>query len=292
VRLRGEAEAVLEDVRFRGPRSAVTQQGGRTRLRRVTVEGGHGPGVWVVDGAVVLEDVAVTGHEFALATHGARLEVRGFTSVRARRAGLALVSSRGELEDVVVRESGRFGALQLVDSDLTLRRFRAEGVDAYGVHATNGRLRASEGTITGVRSSEGFFGDGLHLRGVVAEVEGLVVRDAVGAGVLAAQGAELTLRNASLTGCREAGVVVERYGVVRAEGLEVRGSGGPALAALQDGVLWVDALTSTGNAEGLVWAECEGQTRVVLGRLQAEEPRGLEAPCVERQGPKQTRPAP
>ena len=32
-------------------------------------------------------------------------------------------------------------------------------------------------------------------------------------------------------------------------------------------------------------------TRVVLGRLQAEDSRGLTAPCVERQEPKQARPA-
>jgi hypothetical protein len=290
VQVLGKAEAVLEDVRFQGPVSALEQEGGRTRLARVSVEGGRGPAVWVVDGVVRLEDVSVTGHEFGLATNGASVEVRGLTSVRAERAGLGLVKSRGELEDVVVRRSGRFGGLHLVDSDLTLRRFRVDEPDAYGVQATNGRLRAREGTITRVRSSEGVFGDGLHLRGVKLEVEGLLVRDAVGAGVLAAQGAEVTLKDVVLEGCRQAGVAVESHGAVTAGGLEVRGSGGPALAAFQDGVLRVDALSARDNAEGLVWAECEGETRVVLGRIQSQDTRGLETPCVEHPGAKKATP--
>lgn len=280
VSVKGGAEAVLESVRSEGPVTAVQQEGGRTELRRVSAEGGRGPALWVQDGAMKLEGVSVTGHEFGLSAHGAELEVRGFTSVRAEQAGLALVESRGRLEDVEVRGSGRFGALQLVGSDLTLRHVRVDGADAYGVQATNGRLRASDVTITRLRSSEHLFGDGLHLRGVVAEVEGLVVRDVEGAGVLAAQGAEVTLRDATLVGCRQAGVAVETLGAVNAERLEVRDSGGPALAVLRDGTLRADALTAKGNAEGLLWAECEGETQVHLGRLQTEDKRGLEAPCV------------
>jgi hypothetical protein len=282
VLIRGGAEAVLEGLRFQGPATAVEQQEGRTTLRRVSVEGGRGPAVWVVEGAMTLEAVAVTGHEFGLAANRAEVDVRGFTSVGAARAGLAVLSSRGGLEDVVVRGSGRYGALQLVDSDLTLKRFRVEGADAYGVQATNGRLKASQGTLTGLRSTEGLFGDGLHLRGVVAEVERLEVRDVVGAGVLAAQGAQVTLRDVTLSGCQQAGVAVESHGSVTARGLEVRGSGGPALAALRDGVLRVESLTASGNKEGLLWADCEGETQVHLGRYHSDETKVLAAPCVTK----------
>ncbi|XXF79505.1 hypothetical protein P2318_07050 [Myxococcaceae bacterium GXIMD 01537] len=282
VRAEGGAEVLLEDVRFQGPVTAVRQEGGRTHLTRVSVEGGRGPAVWVVEGAVRLESVAVTGHEFGLATHGAEVEARDFTSVRAERAGLALVRTRGRLEGIVVRDSGRFGGLQLVDSEVSLTGFRVDGADAYGLHASRGRLTARDGVLTRLRSSEGVFGDGLHLRGVIAEVEGLTVRGAPGAGVLAAQGAEVRLRDVSLSGCQQAGVVVETLASVRADGVEVSGSAGPALAVLRDGVLQVDALTSRGAAEGLLWAECEGETRVRLGRFQAEDSRGLSGPCVER----------
>jgi hypothetical protein len=282
VRVSG-AEAVLEGVRFQGAVMALDQEGGQVRLRQVTVEGGRGPGLLVGEGGTLqLEEVLVTGHEYGLASYRAKLEVRGFTSVRAERAGLGLTLSTGRLEDIQVRENGSFGALQFVDSDLEVRGFRVDGGDAYGLVATKGRLRAREGSITRVRSSEGFTGDGLHLRGVKADIESVEVRDVVGAGVLAAQGAEVELRDVTLSACKHAGVVVETLGRVTAVGLDVRGTGGPALAVLRDGELSADVLTASGLAEGLIWAECEGSAQVRLGRLRTEDLRGLSAPCVQR----------
>ncbi|HEX8704719.1 MAG TPA: DUF1565 domain-containing protein [Myxococcaceae bacterium] len=282
VKVKGAAEAVLETVAFQGAVMALDQEGGQVRLKRVTVEGGRGPGLLVRDGALQIEESTVTGHEYGLATNGAKLEVRGFTSVRAERAGLGLARSSGRLENVQVRESGSFGAMQFIDSDLEVRGFRVEGVDAYGVTATKGRLRAREGQITQVRSSEGFTGDGLHLRGVNADIEAVQVSDAAGAGVLAAQGGDVVLRDVKLTRCKQAGLLVENLGRVQAQGLEVRGPGGPALAVLRDGDASVDLLTASELTEGLLWAECEGSARVRLGRVKSENRQGLSAPCVEQ----------
>ncbi len=282
VRVNGGAEAVLETVAFSGAVMGLDQEGGRVRLRRVTVEGGRGPGLLVRDGALQIEESTVLGHEYGLASNGAKLEVRGFTSVRAERAGLGLAKSSGRLEDLQVRESGSFGALQFIDSDLEVRGFQVESVDAYGLTATKGRLRAREGTITRVRSSEGFTGEGLHLRGVNADIEAVQVSDVVGAGVLAAQGGEVVLRNVTLSRCKQAGVLVENLGRVQAHGLEVRGPGGPALAVLRDGDATVDLLTASELTEGLLWAECEGSARVRLGRVKSENRQGLSAPCVEQ----------
>ena len=282
VRVKGGAEAELETVAFRGAVLGLDQEGGRVRLRRVTVEGGRGPGLLVRDGTLQIEESAVTGHEYGLASNGAKLEVRGFTSVRAERAGMGLARSTGRLENLEVRESGSFGALQFIDSDLEVRGFRVEGVDAYGLTATKGRLRAREGTITRLRSSEGFTGDGLHLRGVNADIEAVQVSDVAGAGVLAAQGGEVVLRNVTLSRCKQAGLLVENLGKVQAHGLEVRGPGGPALAVLRDGDATVDQLTASELTEGLLWAECEGVARVRLGRVKSENRQGLTAPCVEQ----------
>ncbi|HYH96016.1 hypothetical protein, partial [Hyalangium sp.] len=259
--------------------------GGRVRLRRVTVEQGRGPGLLVREGTLEIEDGLVIGHEYGLASYAAKLEVRGFTSLRAERAGLGLTRSTGRLVDIQVSRSGSFGALQLVDSDLEVRDFRVDDVDAYGVLATRGKLRARNGTITRVRAKEGYTGDGLHLRGVEAELEGVQVREALGAGVLAAQGAEVTLRDVTLSGCKLAGLVVESLARVKAVGLEVRDTKGTALAVLRDGEVWADALTASGMAEGLVWAECEGATKVHLERLNTEDRRGLSAPCIEVASP-------
>lgn len=278
---RGGAEAVLEEISFQDAVVALEQDGGRVRLHRVTVEQGRGPGVLVRDGALEVDDVVVVGHEYGLASYGAKLEVRGFISLKAARAGLGLTRSTGRLQDLQVRQSGNFGALQLVDSDMEVSELRADEVDAYGVLATQGKLRLRNATLTRLSAKEGYTGDGLHLRGVQAEVEGLQVRDVPGAGVLAAQGAEVTLRDATLARCKLAGLTVESLARVKALGLEVRDTEGPALAVMREGEVWADALTASGLGDGLVWAECEGATRVHLQRLQSEDRRGLTAPCID-----------
>jgi hypothetical protein len=272
---------VLEEVSFQGAVIGLVQDGGRVQLRRVSVEQGRGPGVLVRDGALEIEDGLVVGHEYGLVTYGTKLEVRGFTTVGAERAGLGLTRSTGRLQDLQVRQSGNFGALQLVDSDVDVSGLRADEVDAYGVLATRGKLRLRNATLTRLTAREGYTGDGLHLRGVQAEVEGLQVRDVPGACVLAAQGAEVTLRDATLSRCKLAGLTVESQARVKALGLEVRDIPGPGLAVMSDGEVWADALTASGLGDGLVWAECEGATRVHLGRLQSEDRRGLEAPCID-----------
>jgi hypothetical protein len=155
-----------------------------------------------------------------------------------------------------------------------------DAADAYGVLATRGKLRVRNGTITRLSSKEGYSGDGLHLRDVEADIEGVQVREVAGSGVLAAQGARVTLRDVTLVQCKMAGLAVESLARVRAVGVEVRDTGGAALAVLRDGDLWADALTASGLAEGLVWAECEGATRVHLERLHTEDRRGLSAACV------------
>ncbi|WP_269744447.1 right-handed parallel beta-helix repeat-containing protein [Stigmatella aurantiaca] len=282
VHVQGGGEVLLEGVRFTGAETALDQEGGRGRLLRGTVEGGRGPGLLVRGGSIAIEAVTISGHEYGLAAQGASLEVRDFTSVRAQRAGMGLTRTTGRLQDIQVRESGSFGALQLVDSDLELRGFRIEDVDAYGVVATRGRLRVSKGHIARVRSSDGFTGEGLHLRGVKAQVEGLEVRDAKGAGVLAAQGTEVDVRDARLRGCKQAGLLVESLSEMQATEIEIHDTEGPALAVLRDGRLWVEALTASGLAEGLVWAECGGSTRVRLGLVRSTNLQGLSAPCVER----------
>lgn len=277
----GAAETVLEEVSFQDAVVGLEQDGGRSRLRRVTVEQGQGPGVMFRNGTLEMDDVLVVGHEYGLATYGAKLEVRGFTAVKTERAGLGLTRSTGRLQDLQVRQSGNFGALQLVDSDVEVSELRADQADAYGVLATRGRLRLRNATFTRLSAREGYTGDGLHLRGVWAEVEGLQVRDAPGTGVLAAQGAEVTLRDATLSRCKLAGLTVETGARVKALGLEVRDIPGPGIAVMSDGEVRADGLTASGLSDGLIWAECQGTTRVQLGRLQSEDRRGLEAPCID-----------
>jgi hypothetical protein len=275
------AEVTLEEVRFQGAEVALHQAGGEVTVRRTQVAGGKGPGLFARKGTLRLEDVTVTGHEYGLQGLEATLEVRGFTSERAQRAGVALVGGGGTLEGVVVRGSGSFGGLQLLGADVVVRGVRVEDGDAYGIAATRGRLRVEGGTLTRLTTREGDSGDGLHLRDVEAEVEGLVVREVAGVGVLGAQGARVVLRDVSLEACRQGGVVAETLGEVTVASLEVRDLGGPVLAAHEAGVLQVEALTVKGAAPRLVWADCQGATRVRLGRvLGTDGGWGTLAPCV------------
>ncbi|NMO23629.1 hypothetical protein HG543_53590, partial [Pyxidicoccus fallax] len=269
----------LEDARFSGPVSALGVDGGHAEVRRATAEGGRGSAFSVVEGVLVLTDVRVTGHEYGLsATQARRLGVHGFTSERAERAGLGVVNSRGVLEDVVVRDSGTFGGIQLLGGELELRRFQVEGAAEYGLVARQGKLRVRDGTITRVRAGDG---DGLHLRDLDADVAGVRVDDVAGVCVLAAQSARVVLRDAKLSGCGHVALMVDRQGRLEATGVEVTG-GGTALAAMGEGELRADTLTASGMAEGLVWAECGGNTRVTLARVRSEDARGVSSPCVER----------
>ncbi len=281
-----EVEAELESVRFRGALTALYQVDGRVRLRHVTVEEGREAGLFAQRGSLRLEDVTVTGHEYGLQTVETTLEARGFTSVRAVRAGVVLIGSRGSMEETVVLGSGNYGAMLLVGSDMVLRGVRVDGADEYGISVTRGRLRLQQAVITGLTSRGGDSGDGLHLRDAEVEVEGLVVRNVAGVGVLGAQGSRVRLRDVSLESCQEAGVHVETLGRVTAESLVVRGSSGPALIAMDSGVLRVDALTVRDNAAGLVWADCQGDTAVRLGRVTewglGQGSSGPEASCVGR----------
>lgn len=283
-----DSEAELESVRFRGPLTALYQEAGRVRLRDVSVAGGSEVGLFVQRGTLRLEDVTVTGHEYGLQSMKATLEGRGFTSVRAVRAGVALIGSQVELEDTVVLGSGGFGGVSLVASETVLRGLRVDGAQEYGVTATRGRLRLERAILTRLTTRDGDAGDGLHLRDTRVEAEGLVVRGAAGVGVLAAQGSQVVLREASLESCREAGVWAETLARVTAVGLEVRGSGGPALVALEDGVLRVDALLARDNAAGLVMADCQGATGVTLGRVSGqgvERETGAGLACVASPSP-------
>ncbi|MCY1016368.1 hypothetical protein [Pyxidicoccus sp. MSG2] len=281
VRVRGAGARVeLADVKFSGPDSAVGVDAGHADVRHAVAEGGKGSAFSVVDGALILEDVRVTGHEYGLsATRARTLEVRRFTSVRAERAGLGVVGSRGVLEDVVVRDSGDYGGLQLVGGDLQVQRFRVEGSAEYGLSALHGRLRLRDGTILRVRSADGSAGDGLQLREVEADVEGVVVREVAGSCVLAAQAAHVKLRDAELSGCRYSGLAVDTQAWLEATGVVIDGAGA-AMTATGQGELRVDGLTASGLGDGLVWADCQGNTRVSLERVRSEDARGLPTPCV------------
>ncbi|WP_426749452.1 hypothetical protein [Myxococcus sp. Y35] len=283
VRARGTGSlAVVEKTRFTGPATAVSVDGAHAEVRDATAEGGQAAGFSVMEGTLILEDVEVTGHEYGVsAMQARRLDVRRFTSTRAARAGMGLSLSRALLRDIEVRDSGAYGGLQFVGGDLDVERIRLEGTAEYGLMALRGKLRLRDATISRVSTSDGVAGDGLHLRQLEADVEGVVVHGAQGACVLAAQNARVSLRDADLEACGYVGMLTDTLARMSASHVSVRGAA-TALGALGDGELRVDGLTARELVQGLVHAECGGATQVHVQDLRSDDTRGLSAPCVQR----------
>ncbi|WP_239989393.1 hypothetical protein [Corallococcus macrosporus] len=283
VRLRGaDMRARLEDVRFSGPATAVGVDGAHAEVLRSSAEGGQAAAFSVMSGTLILDEVTVTGHEYGLsAMQALRLEVHRFTSVRAQRAGMGVSLSRARLRDIVVRESGSYGGLQFLGGDLDVQGVRVEGAGEYGLMALRGKLRLRDADIRGVRTADNVTGDGLHLRQVEADVEGVVVREAQGACVLAAQAARVSLRGAKLEACGDVGLMTDTLARLDASSVKIDGAAS-ALKAHGGSELRVESLDARGLAKGFAQAECEGGTQVLLKDLRSEDTRGLpETPCVQ-----------
>ncbi|WP_256337239.1 hypothetical protein [Myxococcus xanthus] len=281
VRLRGaDVRATLEDLQFTGAATAVGVDGAYAEVRRSTAEGGQAAAFSVMDGTLILDEVSVTGHEYGVSSMQARrLDVHRFTSVRAIRAGMGLLMSCVRLRDIVVRDSGAYGGLQFSGGDLDVQGVRVDGAAEYGVMALRGKLRLRDVDIRRVRTADGVTGDGLHLRQVEADVEGVVVRDAQGACVLAAQNARVSLRGAKLETCGYVGLLTDTLARMNAVNVDIQGAA-TALGALGNGELRVESLSASGLETGFVHAECEGATQVHLKEFRSEDTRGLSARCV------------
>lgn len=281
VRLLGaDVRATMEDLQFTGAATAVGVDGAYAEVRRSTAEGGLAAAFSVMDGTLILDEVAVTGHEYGVSSMQARrLDVRRFTSVRAIRAGMGLLMSRVRLRDIVVRDSGAYGGLQFSGGDLDVQGVRVDGAAEYGVMALRGKLRLRDVDIRGVRTADGVTGDGLHLRQVEADVEGVVVREAQGACVLAAQNARVSLRRAKLESCGYVGLLTDTLARMSAANVDIQGAA-TALGALGGGELRVESLSASGLETGFIHAECEGATQVHLKEYRSKDTRGLSARCV------------
>ncbi|MFP2959503.1 hypothetical protein ACLEPN_17095 [Myxococcus sp. 1LA] len=283
VRLRGaKMRARLEGVRFSGPATAVGVDGAHAEVLRSSAEGGQAAAFSVMSGTLILDEVTVTGHEYAVsAMQAVLLDVHRFTTVRAIRAGMGVSLSRARLRDIVVRESGAYGGLQFLGGDQDVQGVRVEGASEYGLMALRGKLRLRDADIRGVHTADGVTGDALHLRQVEADVEGVVVRDAQGACVLAAQDARVSLRGAKLESCGDVGLMTDTLARMDASNVKIQGAA-RALKAHGGSELRVDSLDAQGLEKGFVQAECEGDTQVHLKDLRSEDLRGLSAaPCVQ-----------
>ncbi|MFZ5470234.1 MAG: hypothetical protein ACOZIN_12435 [Myxococcota bacterium] len=272
VEVRG-GRAQLTGCRFDGPVTALHLVGGEAHLSDVDVVGGRGPGVFAAQGKLTARWVRVFGHEYGLLTGaGAWVQVEDFSAVRPQRAGVALVGTRGHLADVVVLEGASYAGLQLLESELELRRVQVHRVSSTGLFARLGSLRLFGAVVTQVRGDGQSGGDGVELRGVKAELEDVVVRDVDGSGVIATVEAEVVAKGVSCARCRFGALVAERRSQVVAYAVEARGCGTSALVVPDEARLSVHGLFSRENAEGPLWAECGQGAQVTLTQVESDVP--------------------
>jgi hypothetical protein len=271
----------ITDSRFEGPVTGIHQTAGTIRVQRTSFSGGRGPALFTARGRLELSDVRVHGHEYGVQCgEGATLKADGFSSIRADRAGIALARATAELEEIVIVDSGSFGGLQLVSAAASLRRFWIHGGEAYGIHARDSQLTASDGAITQIKDRDGAAGDGIHVRGGRTTLASVSIRIAAGAGALAAESAELSMRDVTLENCRWAGLIAETLARVRGSSLWVRHAGGAAIAVPSEADVQIDLLGSEGNSQGAVWAECASGAQVVLSRPRGDALGGTTSRCV------------
>jgi hypothetical protein len=268
----------VEQGRFDGPTVGVHQVGGALHVERSSFSGSQGVGLFSSGGSLTLKRVSVTGHEYGLQTGaGTHLEAVDFTSVKAERAAIALVKTTGWMTDVAAVESGSFGALQLLESDLRIERLRIDSPLASGLLVRLGRLVLEDAVISRVRAETGprgesSGGDAVVIRGADARLSHLAVAGAQGAGLVVTSEAHVTLSSATFDDCRWGGVAADRGARLEGVSLLVRRSPGAALTVSDHAVVKVDLLWAEGVAGGAVSADCASGARVLLSRTRGAAP--------------------
>ena len=303
VRVLPGGKAELREVRFQGPFQRAVEATGPASLRLTKVQvqdavtglwlsggagvvasmevrGGRGPGLYVAGATLQFQNLRVEGHEYGLLTGaGARVEGRGVRSTGAERAGVALVKSKGALDDVHVESAGPMGGVQLVSSEVRLRGLEVQGGRSSSLVARDSQLTLEAGVVTGPRTSDPLEGDAVQIRGGRATLGGLRVSDCSGIGVLAAEGATVTLSRSTVSGAGVAGVAVETLARLEATGVSVDRTEGPAVLVTDRGVARLHGMTSRGNRDGALWAECSQGVEVEIDGWTGDVT-PMPAPCV------------
>ncbi|HZH02729.1 MAG TPA: hypothetical protein VEY30_03025 [Myxococcaceae bacterium] len=271
-------------TRFAGTGTAVHLVGGRAVLRRTEIGAGAkaGPGVFCATGALRLEQVSVQGHEYGLLTRAqCQLEGIKLTVSGAWRAGVSLVETRGQLTELSVADSGSYGGVQLVGSNMRLERFQVQRSEAYGISARGGRLLLLDGEVALVRDHGGSAGDGIHARAGRVEVRSVTVRSVEGVGLLAAQQAQVTGRGLVLQATRAAGLLAETGARVSLSDTALDRTQGPALVVPGDAQVRLDSVEASGPVGAGLFIDCARGARVEVSDWRGES-YGLALPCVRR----------
>lgn len=279
-------DAVLEATELvsDGPVEALHLARTQALVRKLTVSGGRGPGIFAVEGALTLSDATVNGHEYGLEAKKTALTVEGFTSRKAEFAGIAALQCTGTLRHVSTEDSGSYGGLQLLESALTVEGLKVKRGASTGVLVRLGTVTLDDATIEQIRPDHGpggdDGGDGLHVRDAEVTVKNLTVRDVEGLGVFASAAARVKIQLLRCERCKVGSVLAERIATVSVHGLISRGGQGPAIAVPDRASIVVEDADIT-SSEAAIWAECSQGAQVTVRRLKSNLPQPP-SPCIER----------
>lgn len=278
------AAATVRDCRFRDAVTAVKALDAQLLLERVEISGGRGPAIGLNGVTATLRQLTVFGQEYGL-LGGPRSEIEllDFTSIRPDRAGIGLYQAKVRARGVLVTDTGSYGGVQSVDSELELERFLLLRTQAWGIAVMGGRATLRDGTIREVSSTAqnaGSGDDGIVVRRGTARVEAVRIDDVRGAGIEAAEGSELTVRAVELDRTGWGGLLVESFAHVDARSVISRHSSSAAVVVPDRARLRVDALSSEDDADGPLYAECGQGAEVVAGRIRSRSKQGLTSRCV------------
>ncbi|RPH71627.1 MAG: right-handed parallel beta-helix repeat-containing protein [Myxococcaceae bacterium] len=276
----GPAALRLVGVQVQDAVTGLWLSGGAAHVESMEVRGGRGPGIYVAGGTLHLRDVRIGGHEYGLLTgEGARVDGRGLRSAGAERAGFALVKSKGTLEDVHVESAGPMGAVQLIASEVRIRGLEVEGGRSSGLVTRNAQVTLEGGTFRGPRATDPDEGDAVQIRGGGATLGGLRIQDCSGIGMLAADGASVTIARSTVSGAAVAGLAVETEATLTATEVSIERTAGPAVLATSRGRARLRSMTARTNRDGPLWAECsQGVDVEIDGWTGDVSP--VRAPCV------------
>ena len=276
----GPTSLRLSDVRIQDAVTGLWLSGGAAVVESMEVRGGRGPGLYVAGAVLQLRDVRVAGHEYGLLTgDGARLDGRGVSSTGAERAGVAFVRSKGVLEDVHVDSAGPMGGVQLISSEVRIRRLQVQGGVSSGLVTRDTQLTLESGVITGPSSADPAEGDAIQIRGGRATLGGLRIADCSGIGVLAAEGATVTLARSTVSGAGVAGVAAETEARLSTSEVSIERTRGPAVLVTDHGTAQLRATTARSNRDGALWAECSQGVDVEIDGWTGDVT-PMPAPCV------------
>ncbi len=282
VELKGPGGFHLSDSVFVGAVIGVHQVGGSAVIERTRFSGGRGPAVFCARGTLELRDVDVYGHEYAVQCgEGASVRALRLSSVRAERAAIALARATGQLEEITIIDSGSFGAVQLTESTVALRRFRFHRAEAYGLLARRSWISVADGAISDVLDSGGSAGEGIHLRGTRGSIESVSILRTAGAGLLAAADSSVQLRDLLVEKCHWGGVLAETLSRVSGSSWTIRNCDAAAIAVPDAAQVELDVLRSEGNAQGASWVECARGGKLRVSRATVDGVAGSVNPCGE-----------